>query len=87
MRRYRVYDALTTKCLGEFASRRQAWAAADEHLISEMLRCGRWVTGEYFVISAGNSCPVDVDAQITHLGPPDDLDACRRWLGSLPGRA
>ena len=46
-----------------------------------------WVIGEYFVITPGASVGVDVDSQITHLGPPDELDECRRWLGSLPGRA
>ena len=87
VRGYRVYDARTTAYLGEFRDRRQAWAAADEHLISEMLRCGSWVMGDYLAVSACGSCVLDVDSQITHLGPPDDVAECRRWLSTLPGRA
>ena len=85
--RYRVYDARTTAYLGEFPDRRVAWAAADEHLISEMLRRGSWVIGEYLVISPCRSGDLDVESQITHLGPPEDVPGCRRWLRSLPGRA
>src|SRR3954453_19685586 len=44
---YRVYDGRTTAYLGEFPDRGRAWAAADEHLIAEMLRRGGWVIGEY----------------------------------------
>ena len=84
---YRVYDGRTTAYVGEFPSRCLAWAAADEHLIEEMLRRGEWVVGEYLVISADASAVVAVDWQITHIGPPDDVAECRRWLRSLPGRA
>jgi hypothetical protein len=87
MASYRLYDARTTAYLGEFRDRGSAWAAADEHLIAEMLRRGTWVIGEYVVISASASAALDVDSQMTHLGPPDDIAECRRWLGSLPGRA
>jgi len=84
--RYRVYDERTAAYLGEFADRRLAWAAADEHLVAEMLRQAEWVTGEYLVISVSGSHVIEVESQITHLGPPDDLTGCRRWLRSLPGR-
>jgi hypothetical protein len=85
--RYRVYDERTAAYLGEFADRRLAWAAADEHLVAEMLRQAEWVTGGYLVIYVGGSHVIEVESQITHLGPPDDLTGCRRWLRSLPGRA
>jgi hypothetical protein len=52
-----------------------------------MRRSGNWVTGEYFVISSGGPRAIDVESQITHLGPPDDVAACREWLRALPGRA
>ncbi len=82
----RVYDARTTAYLGEFSDRARAWTAADEHLISEMRRSASWVTGEYIVISTGDSPDAEVESQMTHLGPPDEVDECRRWLRSLPGR-
>ena len=87
VRRYRVYDGRSASYLGEFSDRAQAWAAADEHLINEMLRSSSWITGEYFVICTGGSAALEVESQITHLGPPDDVAECRRWLRSLPGRA
>lgn len=83
---FRLYDGRTTAYLGEFSDRRQAWAAADDHLIAAMLRRDEWVTGEYLVISVDPKGVVCADSQVTYLGPPEDPDECRLWLRTLPGR-
>lgn len=84
---FRVYDGRTTGLLGSFRSRAAAWAAADAHLLELLAASGDWVLGEYLVVSRDHRGAVDVESQITYLGPADDLDACRRWLLTLPGRS
>jgi len=85
--RFRLYDGRTTRLLGAYRTRASAWAAADEHLLTRLAASGDWVVGEYLVVSRCVAASLDVEAQITHLGPADDLEGCRRWLGTLPGRA
>lgn len=84
--RFRLYDGRTTQALGSYASSRAAWLAADHHLIRRLAARGEWVLGEYLVVSEGVAGALDIESQITHLGPADDLDACWRWLRTLPGR-
>jgi hypothetical protein len=84
--RFRLYDGRTTASLGSYASRRAAWRAADEHLIRRLTTCGDWVLGECLVVCEGVAGALDIESQITHLGPADDLDGCRQWLRTLPGR-
>lgn len=75
---FRVYDGHTTLILGTFASRRAAWLAADEHLLSRLVDEGDWVLGEYLVVREGVAGALDIECQITHLGPAEHLDGCRR---------
>ena len=84
--RFRLYDGRTTQLLGSHTTRRTAWLAADEHLLRRLTTCGDWVLGEYLLISQGAGGALEVESQITHLGPADDPDACREWLRRLPGR-
>lgn len=79
--RFRLYDGRTTLSLGSFASRRAAWLAADEHLLRRLASCGDWVLGEYLVVSDGIAGALDIESQITHLGPADDLEACQHGSG------
>ena len=83
---FRVYDGRTTRLLGSYPTRAAAWMAADAHLLELLAVSGDWVLGEYLVVSRDHRGAVDLESQITHLGPADDLDACRRWLLTLPGR-
>lgn len=85
-RQFRLYDGRTTHAPGSYASRRAAWLPADHHLLRRLASCGDWVLGEYLVVSEGVDGALDIECQLTHLGPPDDLDACRRWLSTLAGR-
>ena len=84
--RFRLYDGRTTRFLGAYDSSRAAWAAADEHLLARLAARGDWVLGEYLVICRDAAGRPSLESQITHLGPADDLAACRRWLRTLPGR-
>jgi len=84
--RFRLYDGRTTEALGSYACRRAAWLAADYHLLRRLATRGDWVLGEYLVVSESVAGALDIESQITHLGPPDDLDGCRQWLRTLPGR-
>lgn len=83
---FRLYDARTTRFLGGYRSRTAAWAAADEHLLRRLAAHGDWIVGEYLVLSRCAGGALDVESQITHLGPADDIEACRHWLRTLPGR-
>ena len=50
---YRLYDGVTADFLGEFASERSAWWAADAHSLAVLARAGEWVVVEHLVVSRG----------------------------------
>ena len=83
---YRLYDLGTATLLGCFASAVSAWAAADEHAPRELQRAGDWITIEHAVVSWPTSVRPDVSCELKHLGPADDVEGCRAWLMTLPGR-
>ena len=84
---YRLYDLRTTALLGCFASTASAWAAADEHALAELQRAGDWITIEHVVVFWPAGLRTDVSSELKHLGPADDIEGCRAWLKSLPGRS
>jgi len=84
---YRLYDGVTAGFLGEFASEQAAWRAADAHSLAVLACAGEWVVVEHLVVSRGTDGCTLVRSELTHVGPPDDLDACAGWLSRLPGRA
>jgi hypothetical protein len=87
MGEYRLYDLGTTALLGCFSPAVSAWAVADEHALAELQRAGDWITIEHVVVSRPAGRRPDVSSELKHLGPADDIDGCRAWLKSLPGRS
>lgn len=84
---YRLYDGVTAEFLGAFAYEQAAWRAADTHSLAVLVRAGEWVVVEHLVVSCGAGRRALVRSELTHVGPPDDLDGCASWLGTLPGRS
>jgi hypothetical protein len=71
--------------LGAYRALEAAYGAADEHSLVVLAEAGEWVTVEHLVASVDESGRVHLASELTHLGPPDDLEGCREWLRRLPG--
>ncbi len=84
---YRLYDGVTAEFLGAFASEQAAWRAADAHSLEALARTTDWIVVEHLVVSCGAGGRALVRAEMTHVGPPDDMDGCAAWLSALPGRS
>jgi hypothetical protein len=82
---FRLYDGATAQLLGAHRSREAAYAAADEHSLVVLGEAGEWVTVDHLLVCVDASGRIQVASELTHVGPPDDLEGCRDWLRSLPG--
>ena len=82
---YGLYDGVTARFLGEFASEQAAWQAADAHSLAVLARAGEWVVVEHLVVTHDTGGRALVRSELTHIGPPEHLDGCARWLTHLPG--
>lgn len=56
-------------------------------LTGGLLRAGDWVVVEHLVVGCAAGGRALIRSELTHVGPPDDLDGCAAWLGALPGRS
>jgi hypothetical protein len=84
---FRLYDGATTRLLGAHHSLEAAYAAADEHKLEVLAEAGEWVTVEHLLACVDDTGRrIRLASELTHLGPPDDLEECREWLRRLPGR-
>lgn len=84
---FRLYDGATGRLLGTHHSLEAACAAADEHSLAVLADVGEWVTVEHLLACVDETgCRIRLASELTHLGPPDDLEECREWLRRLPGR-
>jgi hypothetical protein len=50
-----------------------------------LAEAGDWVTVEHLIVYVDRGT-LEVATELTHVGPSDDLGACREWLSRLPGR-
>jgi hypothetical protein len=82
----RLYDGATARLLGTYGTRDAAYAAAEEHSLELLARAGEWITVEHLVACVDGTGRIDLASEVTHVGPPDDLEGCRDWLRRLPGR-
>jgi hypothetical protein len=82
----RLYDAATARLLGTYGTRDAAYAAADDHSLGLLAMGGEWITGEHLVAWVDERGRIDLAIELTHVGPSNDLEGCREWLRSLPGR-
>ena len=83
---FRLYDGATARLLGTYGTRDAAYAAADEHSLELLAKGGEWITVEHLVAIVTETGRIDLASELTHAGPPDDLEGCREWLRRLPGR-
>lgn len=86
MAEIRLYDGATARLLGTYGTREAAYAAADEHSLELLARRGEWITVEHLVSCVDDTGGIDLASEVTHLGPPDDLEGCCDWPRRLPGR-
>lgn len=84
---YRLYDGATAGLLGAFDTEKAAWRAADAHSLEVLARSGGWIVLEHMVVSCAAGGRAVLRTELTHVGPPDDLDGCAAWLSTLPGRS
>ncbi len=84
---YRLYDADTVQLLGRYACYGDARAEADAHTLEVLALAVDWVTVETWIVGLGVDGPLTVHPVISHIGPPDDLVGCRRWLAQVRCRA
>ena len=84
---YRLYYGGTAEFPGAFTSEQAAWRAADSHSLAVLVRAGDWVVVEHLVVSCTARGRALVRSELTHVGPPADLDGCAAWLAALPGRS
>ncbi len=84
---YRLYDGVTAEFLGSFASEQAAWRAADEHSLQSLAGADDWLVVEHVVISCGAGGRALIRSELTHVGPPNDVEGCAAWLSALPGRS
>jgi hypothetical protein len=80
---YRLYDADTVQFLPGYDGYDEALAGADAHTLEVLARSSDWVTVETWIVGPGLDGPLTVHPVVTHIGPPSDLKACRRWLSQL----
>jgi hypothetical protein len=83
---YRLYDGRTTQFLGAHHTLGAALASADEHSLAVLSTVGEWVVVEHLIVQVRERGRVELMSEFTHVGLPDDVEACRRWLQQLPGR-
>jgi len=83
---FRLYDGRTTQFLGAHHSLEVALAAADEHSLAVLAATGDWVIVEHLIARVDERGLLELASELSHVGPPDDLEACRAWLRQLPGR-
>lgn len=83
---FRLYDGASAHLLGTYGTREAAYAAADEHALELLAEVGEWVAAEHLLACVDETGRIDLPSELSHVGPPDDLEACRDWLRRLPGR-
>lgn len=83
---FRLYDGATARSLGRYGTPEAAFAAADEHSLEFLAEAGEWVTVEHLFAWVDVTGRIHLVSELTHVGPPDDLEGCRDWLRRLPGR-
>jgi hypothetical protein len=83
----RLYDGANARRLGTYGTRDAAYAAADDHALELLARREEWITVEHLVSCVDDTGGIDLASEVTHVGPPDDLEGCRDWLRHLPGRS
>jgi hypothetical protein len=87
MSSYRLYAAVTAQLLSTHRRYDAALDAADEHTLAMLANADGWVTVETWIVGLGVDGPLTVHPVVSHIGPPDDLDICRRWLAEVRCRA
>jgi hypothetical protein len=80
---YRLYAAVPARLLSTHSSYDEALLAADAHTLDILAGADDWVTVETWIIGTGLDGPLTVHPVVTHIGPPDDLASCRRWLENV----
>jgi hypothetical protein len=84
---YQLYAADTARHLGSHSTYEAACLAADEYTLNVLAVAADWVTVETWVVGPGLDGPLTLHPVVTHIGPPSDLERCRRWLEGLRCRA
>ena len=87
MAEFRLYDGDTTSLLGSYRSAEDAYAAADDHTLAILAAAGGWVVVEHLLARVDADGEIHLSAEVTHVGPAEDLEGCREWLRQLPGRS
>lgn len=82
----RLYDGATARLLGTYCSVAAALAAADVRSVAAVAAANDWVLVEHYLVRVDEEGGFHVGSEVTHVGPPDDLEGCRAWLRTLPGR-
>ena len=83
---FRLYDGRTTQFLGAHQTLEAALGAADEHSLAVLSAVGDRVVVEHFIARGDERRRVELVSEVTNVGPPDDVGACRQWLKQLPVR-
>lgn len=80
---YRLYAAASARLLSTHPSDDGDLLAADAYTLAVLAGADDWVTVETWIVGPGLDGALTVHPVVTDLGPPDDLDGCRRWLDDV----
>jgi hypothetical protein len=83
MTSYQLYAAGSAQLLSCHMTYEAGLVAADAYTLALLAVATDWVTVETWIVGPGLNGPLTVHPVVTHVGPPTELEECRKWLARL----